>query len=424
MKIAKLKEMHCIQLINTLEEMSRSLNNKKQIDVIILDFEKAFDTVAHRRLLMKLEYYGVNGSVHRWIEQWLVGRTQCVVVEGSKSSDQSVDSGVPQGTVLGPIMFLIYINDIANGVSSSTKLFADDGLLFREITSQDDARELQKDLTSVTSWSKTWQMRFNPSKCHILRMYRGKKIITHDYTMLGHKLTSVENHPYLGVELDQSLSWKPHIDKITSKAHNTLNFLRRNMYRSPQKTKEAAYKTLVRPLVEYCGSAWDPGAVGQIKQVEAVQRKAARFVTGNWSWHTSVTSLLHELKWRSLQERRLTRRLVLMYQAHHGMSAVAIPPYVHQPERIPPRKHHLQYSQLATRINTYDDSFWPRTIKSWNLLPPHIIDSITPEQFRDLLVKAFENGILQTAPSRDPVARRPARAAHRDGSGMNSIILF
>lgn len=191
------------QLINTVENLARSMDNRKQIDIHILDFSKAFDTVPHQRLLHKIQYYGIRGGTCNWIRNWLTQRTQRVVIDGDGSEKVKVRSGVPQGTVLGPLMFLLYINDIGDGLSCNIKLFADDCILFRTIdtTCITDATSLQADLDTVTRWSEQWQMIFNPDKCYVMSMHRSKKPIITEYTMKGKILKSVKHHPYLGVEL-------------------------------------------------------------------------------------------------------------------------------------------------------------------------------------------------------------------------------
>ena len=393
------------QLINTIEEISKNLNDGEQTDAVILDFEKAFDTVAHQRLLMKVDHYGIRGPVLNWLKSWLIGRTQCVVLDGEHSENEPVKSGVPQGTVLGPIMFLVYINDIAENTSSTIKLFADDGLLFRKICKQEDAQALQKDLDAILSWSHRWQMRFNPSKCKVLRITGKRNPLTVTYRMDGNDLEEVENHPYLGVELDKNLSWNTHIDQMCAKAHKSLNFLRRNMYHCPEKTKETTYNTLVRPILEYSASAWDPGNVGKITQIESVQRKAARFVKGDWSYHSSVTNMLKDLNWRPLQERRLVHRLGLMRQAHYRQIAIDFPTYIHRARRPSLRKHPIQYLTIPTRINTYADSFWPRTIQSWNVLPNTIMKATSTESFKTNLNKQLVAGTIAIAGNRDYTSR-------------------
>ncbi len=140
------------------------MDQAKQSDILILDFSKAFDTVPHHRLLHKLQFYGIQGDVHQWISRWLTDRKQRVVVDRDCSSKVKVKSGVPQGTVLGPLMFLLYINDIGDNVALSLRLFADDSLLYRGIGSITDALKLQEDLDILTDWAQRWQMSFNRSK--------------------------------------------------------------------------------------------------------------------------------------------------------------------------------------------------------------------------------------------------------------------
>ena len=131
------------QLIDFIDEVQQSMNVRQQTDLLFLDFSKAFDTVPHRRLLSKLNFYGVRGQLHRWISSWLTGRHQRVIVDGESSDATPVRSGVPQGTVLGPLMFLVYINDINENITSSIRLFADDCVIYKTVTSIQEAEQLQ-----------------------------------------------------------------------------------------------------------------------------------------------------------------------------------------------------------------------------------------------------------------------------------------
>ena len=144
------------QLVNTIESVAKSLDNKEQVDMLILDFSKAFDTVPHQRLLLKMEHYGIRGRVLHWVRAWLTDRNQRVCLGGDMSDMTAVRSGVPQGTVLGPLCFLLYINDISDSTSSVLRLFADDSLLYRTITDPAACTQLQKDLTTLVEWSKRW----------------------------------------------------------------------------------------------------------------------------------------------------------------------------------------------------------------------------------------------------------------------------
>ena len=156
--------------------------------MLILDFSKAFDTVAHKRLLLKLNYCGIRGTNLTWIQSWLTNRTQQVLLEGKNSRKTLVRSGVPQGTVLGRLCFLLFINDIGNGICSTLKLFADDTLLYGLVHNNQDAIQLQEYLDKLTAWAQTWQMTFHPSKCCVLRINRSRQQTTYNYTMSGHTL--------------------------------------------------------------------------------------------------------------------------------------------------------------------------------------------------------------------------------------------
>jgi len=175
------------QLILTIEDLAKGLDNRSQIDIILLDYEKAFDKVSHRHLLLKVQHYGVTGSTLHWIRDFLANRTQQVILDGQCSGESAVTSGVPQGSVLGPLLFLIYINDLPACVShSSTRLFADDSVVYRRISSPSDAVLLQEDVDSLQTWEDRWLMRFNAAKCQVLRITNKRKPILASYTIHGH----------------------------------------------------------------------------------------------------------------------------------------------------------------------------------------------------------------------------------------------
>ena len=196
------------QLIYLLDNLTLNYDRSLQTDLIITDFSKAFDVVPHHRLLYKLNWYGIKGHTSRWIESFSTNHTQRVVLENSKSSSISVSSGVPQGTVLGPILFLIYINDLPDCICHSTlRLFADDCLLYKTIKSPQDASDLQQDLLAMQIWEDTWLMRFNISKCFVMRVTQSKKCkVLHDYQLHNSTLRSVKHCKYLGVVVCNGLN--------------------------------------------------------------------------------------------------------------------------------------------------------------------------------------------------------------------------
>ena len=205
---------------------------------------KAFDVVPHHRLLYKLNWYGIRGNISQWINSFLTNRTQRVVLENTESSTIRVSSGVPQGTVLGPTLFLIFINDLPDCISHSTlRMFADDCLLYKTIRSPQDAIDLQQDLFAMQTWEDTWLMRFNISKCFVMRITQSWKYrILYDYQLHDSILNSVNHCKYLGVTLQSNLRWSKHIEGITAKANSTLGMIRRNIKKHPNKSK---YKYII-----------------------------------------------------------------------------------------------------------------------------------------------------------------------------------
>ena len=175
----------------------KKYDNKKQVDIAILDFSKAFDVVPHRKLLMKLEQYGIQGHLLEWIGNFLQQRTQTVVVEGQRSTSVRVASGVPQGTCLGPILFLTYINDITANINGQLRLFADDALLYSPINSLEDQIKLQNDLHTPQRWATTLIMVFNLSKCYILSTSRHSDPVWHFITQSAGKSSSTKQKTFI-----------------------------------------------------------------------------------------------------------------------------------------------------------------------------------------------------------------------------------
>ena len=199
------------------------------MDIGVLDFSKAFDTVPHPYLLKKLEHLGIRGDLYHWLTYFLTERDKRIVMEGSCSIFLHVDSRIPQGTVLGPLLFLCHINDLPLSVDSKIRQFADDYLIYREINSIEDKVQLQKYLDSLQDWAENWGMRFNAQKCYILSTATARKQTPHFYQLNGEILQSVPNTPYLGVTLLTDLKFNIHLNKIVAKSYQCLAFVRRNL---------------------------------------------------------------------------------------------------------------------------------------------------------------------------------------------------
>ena len=407
------------QLIGAIDDWTKELNTgESQVDVIVLDFSKAFDKVPHQRLLQKIKSYGITNKNMRWIEKFLTDRQHRVVVNGTSSDTRKVTSGVPQGTVLGPLLFLLYINDIQKDLSSQMRLFADDSAIYRRIDKAEDAHELQQDLFKLQEWSSKWQMSFNVGKCKTLRITRkGKNKVNHTYLMSDPSSTSdtttapdiihqqacnilittrpngkytaletIDSDKYLGVTLDHRLTFNEHIDSITKKATSVLNICRRNLHMCSKPTKELAYKAIVRPLLEYASPAWNPHTLRNINKLEQVQRRAARFTLNYYQYGSSAgltDKIQQELKWPTLQHRRAQNDLITFYKIRNNHIKMPLPSSV-QPSPLHPHKYlHIQGLHSSAYIN----SFYPRTIRIWNHLPLNIIQSPSPDAFTSNVAK-------------------------------------
>ena len=302
----------------------KSYNEKKQVDIPILDFSKAFLKVPHQRLLGKLRHYGITGQTCGSIQAFLSNRTQCVVVDGASSQWCPVESGVPQGTVLGPLLFLLFINDPPNFVSSQVRLFADDCLIYRTISSIEDQLKLQADPNSLEDWASTWGVSFNPSKCTLMSISRSSSPFIFFYSLCDVILQQVDEAKYLGILLRSDLMWSKHIQHLVSKANSTMGLLRRNLTTHSAKLREQAFISLVHSCLEYCCAIWDPHLAKDSDNLEAVQRRAACFVTQDYSRDTSVTQLLKDLHWLQLKDRRRDICLSLMYRIVTGKVVVPV----------------------------------------------------------------------------------------------------
>ena len=380
------------QLIITIHDLAKTLQDNKSVHAAILDFIKAFDKVPHQRLLRKLEYYGIRENLLKWFESFLIGRTQSVICDGSQSKSIMVTSGVPQGTVLGPLLLLLYVNDLPANLQSSVRLFADDALLYGIISNEVDCNRLQADLFKLERWQDRWKMKFNPSKCKIICISTKKSPPLKKYVFCGSELDQVDSVSYLGVTLTNNLKWSQHVSSVSGKASKVLGSIKRNFWNCPRSVKGIAYTTLVRPKLEYGCEAWDPHFKKDISSLERVQRKAARFCLNNYQPTDSVTGMLRDLGWFSLETRRTIARSNLMYKVCHGTVDIDKNSYLrpHSNCRVKTRSSHdYKLLDINATKDIYFYSFFPRTLRMWNKLPKGIVESNSLETFKTNISKYF-----------------------------------
>ena len=287
------------QLLHVVHHATEALDKKDDYQIISFDFAKAFDRVPHNLLLLKLRGYKFNSLICDWIENWLKNRVSVVAANGQRSEEFTVLSGVPQGSVLGPVLFLLYIEDMPSSVKySDCRLYADDTLLCAKNVSPAD---LQEDVTSLVVWSAKWGMSFNPTKC--IHMQLGKESAVNSTHINNVPIPSSDHLKYLGVTISSDMKWNTHIANVTKKANRQLGMLKRHLSDAPAKTKLVAFNSIVRTTLEYASQVWSPHAVGLIKQIDNVHRKAIRWIY-RLPRICSITDCMSEHNISSLSDRR------------------------------------------------------------------------------------------------------------------------
>ena len=303
------------QLLHALDTWTTSLNNGLDTDIIFLDFAKAFDTVSHNRLLNKLNAYGITGQIKMWLSNFLTSRTQFVKVKDSASPPCNVKSGVPQGSILGPTLFLIYINDLPDGINSSTKIFADDTKVFSQVKTNEDCISIQNDLHSLFDWSQKWDLHFNASKC--VHIHIGSKYTPHQYYMKEQdgSLTPIKKSDCerdLGVLINSKLTPSNHVDQCVLKASRVVGSIKRSFNYMDKEMFLSLYKTQIRPIVEYASPAWSPHLKKDKDKLEKVQRRATKLVPNLQD--LPYTERLKHLGLPTLLYRRDRQDLIQVYQ--------------------------------------------------------------------------------------------------------------
>ena len=243
-------------LLEYFETISSLLDENIACDAVYLDCQKAFDTVPIKRLLVKLDAVGIKGKLHNWISDFLLNREQRVQIRNATSEWTNVLSGVPQGSVLGPVLFLIYVNDIVMNIKSTIKLFADDAKIYRPIKNDNDHQALQDDLKRIENWSRKWLLKLNASKCEVLHF--GNNNPETEYTLNGNLLENSEEERDLGIQVHKTFKFSNHISKVAAKANSVLGRIKRTFTHLDVENVRLLYKSLVRPHLEYGVQSWSP----------------------------------------------------------------------------------------------------------------------------------------------------------------------
>lgn len=364
-------------LLEFFHHMLTVYDETRAIDVVYLDFRKAFDKVPHRRLMAKVRALGIVGTVAGWIESWLTDRKQRVVVNGYRSQWAPVISGVPQGSVLGPLLFLIYINDIDDGIVSKLSKFADDTKMGANAANPEAVRNLQQDLSRLGDWSATWSMPFNTAKCKVMHIGYNNQMA--NYTLNGHQIEATDAEKDLGVIISKDLKFTKQCVEVEKKAQKLLGYISRQFRYREKKVVLTLYNALVRPHLEYAVQFWAPTLVQDIERLERVQARATKMIPS--LRFKGYQRRLNELKLYTLEERRLRGQLIETFKILKGLDDVDYRSLFTLSDN-PTRNHGWKLELKRFRTRPCGDFMTYRICNVWNGLPPSVVQSETLDTFK------------------------------------------
>ena len=361
-------------LLETVDIVLGMIDEGAPVDILYFDFCKAFDTVPHYRLLTKLENYGITGSTLNIVRDFLSNRTIKVVVGGQSSDSCDVTSGVPQGSVLGPLLFVLFINDLPDSIKNCIKLFADD---LKLIGNADKFQDICTDIELLEKWENTWLLRFNPGKCKVLHINCNNNP-NHKYKLHDTSLSEVESECDLGVETSEMFNWGENIKNSIVKANRMTAWIARNVICRSQDVMLLIYKALVRPHIEYCVQVWSPvprqGNWPTIIQLENVQRKFTRLIDDVGL--LPYGERLAKLKLTTLAERRLRADLIETFKITSGSVNYGKNLFTFS------RSGHNLVCSAGNKSKLRRDFFSERVVKYWNKLPSNVQLSNSVDAFK------------------------------------------
>lgn len=381
-----------MQLLEIYHLLMEHLDRHEEIAVTFFDISKAFDKVSHKALLHKLEKYGITGDALALISSYLEDRVQRVVINGKTSSWKQILAGVPQGSILGPLFFLLFINDIVDTIENNIRLFADDTSLFKFLTNVlNEIESLQSDINKLTEWANVWYVTFNEVKTKLLRMSNRRPPSDINLNMNGHQLALVHDHKHLGITIDNTGSWTPHIADLVKRTSRKVGILRNLKYKINRKSLEMLYTSYVRSIFDYCDIVWDNLPNYLTIRIEKVQIESLRIISG-LTVSCSNKQLYKETGFRPLSERRKIHRLIMFYKILHEET----PDFLRQllPERYQERhgyatRHRENFVHYLCRTESFAQTFYPKTLKDWEKLPLEIREKTTLNQFKNAITVYF-----------------------------------
>lgn len=380
------------QLLVCLDEWSEALDRGDPLDTVYLDFKKAFDTVPHKRLLNKVESYGIRGNISTWISDFLQGRSQRVSVNGSTSKWSDVTSGIPQGSVLGPLLFVIFINDLPDAVGCVTRIFADDTKMYGIATTDNDREKIQEDIEKLSEWSDKWQLKFNTSKCSV--MHLGWNNPNHSYSMKDNngqqrQLETTEKEKDLGVLVDNKLTFHQHVNSAVGKANRVLGVIKRTFATRDSTVIKKLYTTMVRPTLEYGNAPRIQQYAGDIDKLERVQRRATKLCKDIKD--LPYEERLQRLMLPSLHYRRNRGDMIQVYKILTGKDRIDSEKLLPMSNTSSTRGHRMKLMKRHSRLNIRKYSFGMRVVNRWNSLPDWVVEAKDLNVFKTNLDKCWKS---------------------------------
>ena len=383
-----------LQLLKMLDAVTNAIDNNNQVDIIYMDFMKAFDRVPHRRLIEKVKSYGIDGCILRWIDSFLSSRSHCVLVSGCASSWAPVVSGIPQGSVLGPTLFVLYVNDLPETTNCDTLLFADDTKVFNKISCGDDHLRLQQDLLSLQKWSDTWLLKFHPDKCKVLTIKSGPdnddesgRVYYLEKDGSQCNLENVQHIKDLGVTIDCTLSFEGHFQNIISRANRMAGLIRRSFCHLDCNMFVRLYVAFVRPHLEYAHVVCNPHKQKYTDALEGVQRRATRFVPSLQG--LSYKERLCKLRLPTLVYRRVRGDMIETFKVVKLYNKDVTPLFEFNTGIT--RGHPYKLNKFRAHKSTRHNFFMNRVINLWNSLPNHVVEADSVLHFEKALDKFWQN---------------------------------
>jgi hypothetical protein len=368
-------------LLLARENWALALDHGVRLDVIYVDFCKAFDKVPHDYLLHKLKAYGIQGRIWNWIADFLDNRHLRVKVNGVLSSPVAATSGVPQGSVLGPELFKIYVSDLPEGIQANSLMYADDMKVWAEVTSVDQANNLQQSLDALHEWSIRWKMPVNPSKCSVLPI--GSTTLSHSYTLGGNLLTVSEVERDLGILVSSNLKSTDDTRRKVAAATRMLCAIRRAFSGFPATVFRTLFCSHVRPILEYGQPAVFPLSKGETDLLEKVQRRGTRWVSGFRA--LPYEERLRRLKLFPLEYRRRRGDLIYTRRILNGDMGVQLRSFFTLNNQFPTRGHHMKLFKPRRLRLKPNFTLSTRVINDWNVLSPAVIGAQSERGFKDLM---------------------------------------